>query len=152
MSNPAPLDQQWQAFLSEPHVAMFSVASDDDRPPHTVPLFYHYEPYGNITFFTGTQGRTARKTRLIEIAGKVSLCVQKEDFPYKYVTVEGTAIGIDRPPTEDQLLAIARRYMPEDAAREFVHGELNDPKSRILVFTIRPDRWLTSSFAEGDGG
>jgi len=151
MSDPATLDQKWQAFLAEPHVAVLSVASDDDRPPHTVPLFYHYEPNGNVTFFTGTQGRTARKTRLIENAGKVSMCVQKEDFPYKYVTVQGTLLKIDKPPAVEQMLAIARRYMPEDDALEFVHGELNDPKSKLVVFTIRPDRWLTSSFAEDDG-
>lgn len=152
MSSPAPLGHEWQAFLAEPHIAVLSVASDDDRPPHTVPLFYHYQPNGNVTFFTGTQGRTARKTRLIERAGRVSLCVQKEDFPYKYVTVEGTLLKIDRPPTADQVIAIARRYMPEADAEGFAQGELDDPNSRIIVFTIRPDRWLTSSFGEDDAG
>ena len=102
-------EQQQQAFLAEPHVGVLSVASDDGRPPLTVPLWYGYEPGGNLTFFTGTQGRKARKTGLIRRAGVLSLCVQRAEFPYKYVTVEGTVIQTDQPPTADGLLAVVRR-------------------------------------------
>src|ERR671917_158158 len=113
-------EHERQEFLSELHVAVLSVASDNDRPPLTVPVWYGYEPGGNVTFFTGTQGRKARKTRLIEKAGVLSLSVQREEFPYRYVTVEGTVVGADRPPSADQMLAITRRYLPEEAARGFV--------------------------------
>ena len=92
-------DDERDAFLAEPHIAVLSVASDDGRPPHTVPLFYGYEPGGNITFYTQTHGRIARKTRLIEAAGAVTLNMQKPSYPYRYVTVEGTVVGTDRPPT-----------------------------------------------------
>ena len=44
-----------EAFLTEPRVGVLSVASDDDRrPPLTVPIWYDYQPGGNITFITGT--------------------------------------------------------------------------------------------------
>lgn len=89
-------DQERQEFLTETHVGVRSVASDDDRPPLTVPVWYGYEPGGDVSFFTGTQGRKARKTGLIEKASVLSLTVQREEFPYKYITVEGAVIQTDR--------------------------------------------------------
>jgi nitroimidazol reductase NimA-like FMN-containing flavoprotein (pyridoxamine 5'-phosphate oxidase superfamily) len=142
-------EQQRQAFLAAPHVGVLSVASGGDRPPLSVPVWYHYEPGGNVTFFTGTQGRKARKTDLIERAGVVSLCVQRETFPYKYVTIEGTVIGADRPPSAEGALAIVRRYIPEEQAQGFVAAELARPSGTFVLFTIRPDRWLAFDFGEG---
>jgi nitroimidazol reductase NimA-like FMN-containing flavoprotein (pyridoxamine 5'-phosphate oxidase superfamily) len=142
-------EQQRQAFLAEPHIGVLSVASGGDRPPLSVPVWYHYEPGGNVTFFTGTQGRKARKTDLIERAGSVSLCVQRETFPYKYVTIEGTVIGADRPPSAERALAIVRRYIPEEQAQGFVAAELARPSGTFVLFTVRPDRWLAFDFGEG---
>jgi nitroimidazol reductase NimA-like FMN-containing flavoprotein (pyridoxamine 5'-phosphate oxidase superfamily) len=144
-------EQERQEFLAEPHVGVLSVASDSDRPPLTVPVFYGYQPGGNLTIFTGTQGRKARKTRLIQKAGVLSLSVQREEFPYKYVTVEGTVVRTDKPPSAEQLLAIVRRYMPEEQAQGFVKAELEFPVSELVLFTIRPDRWLTFDFADQAG-
>jgi uncharacterized protein len=111
---------------------MLSVASDDDRPPMTAPVWYGYRPGDNISFFTGTQGRKARKTRLIQKAGVLSLSVQSEEFPYKYVTVEGIIIQEDRPPPAEQMLAVARRYLPEAAAQRFVKAELENPGPELV--------------------
>jgi len=109
-------EQERQEFLAEPHVGVLSVASGGDRPPHTTPVWYAYWPGGDLTFFTGTQGRKSRKAGLIRKAGVLSLTVQREEFPYRYVTVEGTVVGADRPPSAEQVLTIARRYLPEEAA------------------------------------
>lgn len=144
-------EQERQEFLAEPHIGVLSVASDSDRPPLTVPLWYAYRPGGNLSFFTGTQGRKARKTKLIQNAGVLSLSVQHEEFPYRYVTVEGTVIQIDRPPSAEQMLAIVRRYLPEEAAQGFVTAELEHPGTELVLFTIRPDRWLTADFTDEAG-
>jgi hypothetical protein len=144
-------EKERQEFLAEPHVGMLSVASDSDRPPLTVPVWYGYQPGGNITFFTGTQGRKARKTKLIQKAGVLSLSVQREEFPYRYVTVEGTVVGTDRPPTAGQMLAVAGRYLPEEAARGFVEAELENPGPGLVLFTVRPDRWLSADFSDQVG-
>jgi nitroimidazol reductase NimA-like FMN-containing flavoprotein (pyridoxamine 5'-phosphate oxidase superfamily) len=143
-------EKERQEFLAEPRVGVLSVASDDGRPPLTVPVWYGYRPGGNLSFFTGTQGRKARKTRLIEKAGVLSLSVQHAEFPYRYVTVEGTVVRTDRPPSAEQMLGVARRYLSEEAAREFVKAELEHPSSELVLFTVRPDRWLTADFAEED--
>jgi len=149
---PRPLtEKERQDFLAAPHVAVLSVASDTDRPPLAVPVWYGYQPGGTITFFTGTQGRTARKTRLIQKAGVLSLSVQRAEIPYKYVTVEGAVVQTDQPPSAAQMLAIARRYLPEVAAQGFVQSELARPGSALVLFTIRPDRWLTADFSDEAG-
>ena len=88
--------------------------------------------------------------RCIETAGVLSLSVQCEEFPYKYVTVEGTVVRSDRPPSAEQMLAIAGRYRPEDAAQGFVEAELGYSEPGPVHFTVRPDRWLTFSFAKED--
>ncbi len=144
-------ERERQEFLAGPHVAVLSVADDGGRLPHATPVWYAYEPGGTVTFFTGTQGRRSRKAGLVERAGAVSLTVQKEAFPYGYVTIAGPVIGADRPPSAEQALAVARRYIPEEQARGFVKAELENPSGEFVLFTIRPDRWLTFDFADEAG-
>jgi hypothetical protein len=82
----------------------------------------------------------------------VSLTVQREEFPYGYVTVEGTVVAIDRPPYAEQALAIAGRHMPEEQARGFVEAEIAHPAGEFVLFTVRPDRWISFDFSEESGG
>ncbi|MCT2588036.1 pyridoxamine 5'-phosphate oxidase family protein [Actinophytocola gossypii] len=130
-------------FLAQPHIGVLSVPSDDGRPPLTVPVWYGYEPGGNLTFFTGTGGRRARKTRLLERAGKLSFCVQDPRPPYRYVTVECTLVGTDREPPVADVAAIAGRYLPEPDANAFAKAEAGRPSGTFVLFTARPDRWLS---------
>src|SRR5215203_6265878 len=130
-------EKERQEFLAEPRIAVLSVARGGDS----------YEPGGSITFFTGTQGRKSRKAALVETTGVLSLTVQREQFPYKYVTVEGSVVGSSSSPSAEQMLAIVGRYLPEEAARGFVEAELGHPGPGPVLFTVRPDRWLTFDFA-----
>ncbi len=141
-------ESERQDFLAEPHVAVLSVASEGDRPPHTTPVWYAFQPGGDVTFFTGTQGRRSRKAALVARAGVLSLTVQQEAFPYKYVTVEGAVVRTDRPPSAEQIVAVVRRYLPEAQALGFAASELANPASELVLFTIRPDRWLSFDFGE----
>lgn len=140
--------EERETFLAEPHIAVLSVASEDDRPPLTVPTWYHYRPGGVITFFTGTQGRQARKTRLLEATGRLSFCVQQPTFPYRYVTVEGTVVGADRAPSTEAVVTIIGRYLPEPDALAFARSETDQPSGAFVLFTVRPDRWLSTDFSD----
>lgn len=140
-------EDERQEFLAAPHIAVLSVAAGDHRPPLAVPIWYHYAPGGDVTFFTGTQGRRARKTALIRRAGAVSLTVQQEEFPWKYVTVEASLVAVDQPPTHEQMLPIAGRYLPGQTAQQMVDGELTEPSPELTLFTVHPDRWITFDFA-----
>jgi len=135
-----------EQFLAEARVGVLGIAADD-RPPLTVPVWYHYRPGGDVTFFTGTGGIQARKTRLLEQAGAFSLNVQHPEPPYRYVTVECTVVDADRAPTADAVAAITGRYLPADMARGMAEAETADPDSPFVLFTGRPQRWLSSDFS-----
>jgi hypothetical protein len=140
-----------EQFLARPQVGVLSVADlDGERAPLTVPVWYAYQPGGELTFFTGTQGRAARKTRLLERAGKLSFCVQQPEYPYKYVTAECTVVKADRAPAAEQVLAVVGRYLPQEAAEGFTAAELSNPAGTFVLFTARPDRWLSFDFADDD--
>jgi hypothetical protein len=135
-----------EAFLAEPRVAVLSVAGAGGRPPHSTPTFYAYEPGGDVTFFTSTERRSARKVPLIDDAGAVTLNVQQPEFPYRYVSVECRIVAAGRPDA-DQVRAIASRYLPPDAAAGMAAGETSDPEATIVLLTVRPERWLTADFS-----
>jgi uncharacterized protein len=132
-----------QEFLAGKHVAVLSVAASDGRPPASVPIWYDYAPGGNILINTGA---SSRKSRLIEQAGAVTLVVQREEQPYQYVVVEGTVVETTTPTPLEVRETIAIRYLGEELGRAFV-GSLENQAS--VLFTVRPDRWLTADFSDG---
>jgi uncharacterized protein len=130
-----------QRFLADKHVAVLSVGATDGRPPASVPIWYDYVPGGNIRINTGA---SARKSRLIELAGAVTLVVQREEPPYQYVVVEGTVVETTTPTPLEVREAVAIRYLGEEGGRAFVRSLEG---SESVLFTIRPDRWLTADFS-----
>ena len=134
-------ETQRQEFLAAKHVAVLSVADTDGRPPASVPIWYDYVPGGDIRVNTGA---SSRKAQLIEQAGAVTLVVQHEDPPYQYVVVEGTVVETTKPTPVDVREEIAIRYLGEEGGRAFVQSMDNQT---TVLFTIRPDRWLTADFS-----
>lgn len=132
---------QREEFLAALHVGVLSVAADDGRPPASVPIWYDYQPGGNIRVNTGS---SSRKAKLIERAGVVTLVVQREEPPYQYVVVEGTVVETTKPTPLDVREEIAIRYLGEEGGRAFVKS-LEGQES--VLFTIRPDRWITADFS-----
>ena len=148
---PRPLtEQEREDFLAERHVAVLSLPSDNERPPLAFPVWYGYRPGGEITYYTHRSEPRSRKLRLLHEGSVVSLCVQREELPYKYVTVEGTVIAENDSPTAEQMLAIVRRYLSADDAQVFLESEMKSVATLVL-FTIRPDRWAGLDFGEDAG-
>lgn len=139
---PKPLTEtERQQFLADKHIAVLSVAATDGRPPASVPIWYDYTPGGDILVNTGA-GR--RKANLIEQAGAVTLVVQREELPYQYVIVEGTVVNAATPAPLQQREAIAVRYLGQEGGRAFA---ANMDGASSVLFTIRPDRWLTADYS-----
>ena len=130
-----------QEFLAAKHVAVLSVAAEG-RPPASVPMWYDYTPGGDIRINTGAG---ARKSRLIEQAGAVTLVVQNEEPPYQYVVVEGTVVNTTTPTPLEVREAIAIRYLGEEGGRAFVKTLEGNTS---VLFTVRPDRWITADFSD----
>ncbi|GFG95001.1 pyridoxamine 5'-phosphate oxidase family protein [Mycobacterium timonense] len=129
-----------QEFLAAKRVGVLSVDAIDGRPPASVPIWYDYTPGGDVRIMTGA---SSRKARLIERAGVVTLVVQREEPPYQYVVVEGTVVETTNPAPADLQEAIAIRYLGEEGGRAFVRSMEGVEE---VLFTIRPDRWLSADF------
>ena len=134
--------EERQAFLAGVHVGVLSVAGGDGRAPLQVPIWYLYEPGGEVRFITGA--RTA-KMSLLDEAGRASLCVQTEDPPYQYVTIEGPVVATEPIRPEDRR-AVAHRYLGAERGEAWLAA--TDSSGSVLV-RVRPERWATADFGKG---
>ena len=140
MSTLAMSRAEREAFLAETHIGIISVA-EPGRGPLTLPIWYRYEPGGAAHFATGAH---SRKARLIEQAGRISLCVQSETPPYQYVSIEGPArIGTADPERDGRQIAI--RYLGQLMGERYYAMLAASPEPTILV-TITPERWYAVDY------
>ena len=134
-----------EAFLAETRVAVVSIA-DTGRGPLTVPVWHIYEPGGDLRFVTGGE---SRKARLIRAAGRMSVCVQEETPPYRYVSVEGP-VTIDRPDYERDIRPTALRYLGAQMGEMYLQATAAERDGAILV-RLRPERWLSVDYRKWGG-
>lgn len=135
-----------ETFLTERHVAILAIeAGQDGRSPLAVPVWYQYEPGGLVSFITGA---SSRKGRLLDTAGRATLCAQDEHMPYRYVSVEGPIVDTEHPADPAERRRLAQRYLGRalgDAYIEATRGRAADMK----VFRLSPEHWLTENQANG---
>jgi hypothetical protein len=129
-----------EAFLAETHVATISIAQEG-RGPLVVPVWYDYEPGGDVRVVTGGD---SRKVGLLRRAGRLTLCAQTESMPYKYVTVEGP-VSFDRPDFERDVRAVALRYLGEKMGEAYLAMTEEQHRTAILL-RLRPERWSSADF------
>src|SRR5690348_6557227 len=98
--------EERETFLGELHVGVISIP-EEGRGPLTVPVWYSYKA-GEVRISTG---RVSRKAKLLNLDVRVSLCVQDEAPPYRYVSVEGLVIGMEPVDLERDLRPLAHRYL-----------------------------------------
>lgn len=137
--------QERERFLADLHVGIISIP-EDGRGPLTVPVWYAYEPGGELRVVTG---RASRKGRLLGQARRFSLCAQTETPPYKYVSVEGPIVAIEKADVERDLRLLAHRYLGAAAGDAYLAATREEHTDNVLV-RMRPERWLTVDFAKGD--
>ena len=130
-----------EQFLAGVHVGVLSVASVDGGGPLAVPVWYSYQPGGTVNVITGD---STRKAAAIRAAGRLSLCAQDEQPPYKYVTVEGPVVAVEEA-SHDERLNLARRYLGRDGGDAYVSAV---PTSGQVVFRMTPERWLTVDYSK----
>jgi len=128
-----------EQFLAEVHVGVVSIARKD-KGPLTVPIWYDYAPGGDVWMITG---KTSIKGKLISKRNRISLCVQSETAPYKYVSIEGPiktrAVG------EGDLLHMAIRYLGEKQGKAYAEGSAGEDS---FVVSITPASWLTVDYSK----
>lgn len=128
-----------ESFLADLHVGVLAIPTGG--APLTAPIWYGYEPGGDIWVLLGPD---SRKGRLLSEGLKVTLVAQQEALPYAYVSVEGTVTAIT-PQADGETLQLATRYLGEEMGKGYAEANAAGESVRV---TIRPDRWLTVDYAK----
>jgi hypothetical protein len=133
-----------QAFLALPWVGVLSIA-DPGRGPLSVPVWYLYEPGGELRIWTG---RKTRKAALLQSAGRISLCVQDPKSPYRYVTVEGP-YRLGPVDFEREVRPLAYRYLGSQRGEAYL-GSLGGPAGVAgdLLVCLKPEHWLSVDYTK----
>jgi nitroimidazol reductase NimA-like FMN-containing flavoprotein (pyridoxamine 5'-phosphate oxidase superfamily) len=137
-----------EAFLADLHVGILSV-TEEGRGPLTVPIWYSYEPGGEVRIVTD---ENSRKGRLLRQAGRFSLCVQTETPPYKYVTVEGPVLAVESADLERDVRPMAHRYLGKEIGDQYVEATSAERATMNSVLVrMKPARWNTVDYAKQYG-
>ena len=131
------------AFLAEVHVGVLTVSAGEGRGPLATPVWYSYQPGGQVSMTTGAD---SRKARAIAAAGRFSLCAQDETWPYKYVTVEGPAVI--EPFELAEAASIARRYLGAEAGDAWIDANADGDN---VAIRMTPEYWQTADFGKAGG-
>ncbi len=133
-----------EAFLAGVRVGVLSIA-EPGRGPLMAPMWYGYQPGGELWFITDAG---SRKGRLLRQAERLSLCVQTETKPYQYVSVEGPVTSVEPCDVERDPQAMARRYLGDEAGERYLATTGGAAaRANHLKVTMRPARWLTADYA-----
>ena len=128
-----------EVFLAGLHVGILAL-NEPGRGPLAVPVWYDYEPGGELWFVTGKDSRNAR---LAKVGTRASLCAQTETAPYQYVTVEGPVTSVAAPQGELEPMAV--RYLGEDMGKAYA---ANSGGESSVVIHIQPERWLAEDYSK----
>jgi PPOX class probable F420-dependent enzyme len=138
-----------EAFLAGVHVGVLSIA-EEGRGPLTVPIWYGYEPGGELRLVTE---RGSRKGRLLTRAKRVSLCVQTETPPYQYVSVEGPLVALEDAEVERDVRPLARRYLGRELGDRYVEATGGtEARGGSVLVRVRPERWLSVDYRKQFAG
>src|SRR5262249_6239725 len=111
--------------------------------PLAVPVWYRYEPGGDVRIVTGGG---SREVRLLLAPGRMTLCAQEESPPYRYLTLEGP-ITIARPDFEAHIRGVAIRYLGERMGEQYLRATAAENEAAVLI-SLRPERWLSADFSK----
>jgi hypothetical protein len=144
MPKPSMTQAEREVFLNQPLVAVISIP-EPGRGPLTVPVWFYYEPAGDVCIWTGSN---SRKGQLLRNATRISICIQEPNPPYKYISIEGP-ISIEPAQFERDVRPMALRYFGLDVGEEYLTsiGGSAGVVGDILV-RLHPERWLTVDYSK----
>lgn len=144
MSATAMTIEEREAFLAKPWIAVIAIAGPG-RGPLAVPVWYSYAPGGDLCIWTGSKTDKARR---LQAAGRISVCVQDPQPPYRYVSVEGP-YSIEPVQFERDVRPMALRYFGPEMGEKYLAsiGGAAGVAEDILV-RLRPERWLTVDYSK----
>ena len=136
-------EERLEAFMREPNIAVLSTVGLDGRP-HQAPVWHLWED-GISYVFTR---RRSRKWRNLLGNSEVSLCIDRNDVPYAYVLVQGTAAESDRS-LHEAVRKMANIYYEPDRAAEMA-DRYRDGDPEIVLVAITPESVISWEQPESD--
>jgi hypothetical protein len=136
-----PADER-ERFLADVHVGIVAHAtSPHGAPPLASPVWYSYEPGGDVVFVTAANSLKALHLANLETA---TFLVQDEEPPQRFVGVSGpVTVAAGATPTVRR--TIARRYLPEDAVDGFL---AMTPADALVTVSLTPTTWWSTDFGK----
>jgi PPOX class probable F420-dependent enzyme len=131
-----------ESFVAGTHVGVFCVA-EEGRGPIATPVWYAYEPGGDVVLVTG---ETTRKVPHLRKTGRATLCVQDERPPFRYVTIEGP-VRIEKTATEPIVRAEALRYVGRARAEVYLRKSAGERAGEVVI-RLTPKRWFSADYGE----
>jgi nitroimidazol reductase NimA-like FMN-containing flavoprotein (pyridoxamine 5'-phosphate oxidase superfamily) len=131
-----------ERFLADLHVGVISIAQSG-HGPLTIPIWYGYTSGGEVYIMTA---KASRKARLLQRGDRISLCVQAEQRPYQYVSVEGPITSIEPVDVERDARPLYHRYLGIEAGDAHIARVAQSISGSEIVVRMRPERWLTGDY------
>ena len=131
--------EEWRRFLLERPRTAKAASTRADKRPHITPVWFDLD--GDDLIFN--TWHASAKARDLRRDPRISLCVDDDQPPFSFVTIEGTAT-LSEDPAELRLWAgrIGARYMGRDQAEAF--AERNGVPGELLV-RVTPTRVVAQS-------
>ena len=126
-------DAEVEEFLAEPGHLLRVATVDVDGMPRNVPIWYIVDQ-GRIVF--------TPRVHSVFLANllrdpRVGLTIDEDALPYRKVTVQGNAELLYAPGADDEwrdlYRAIACRYIPVEAAENYVTNTIDQPRALLGV-------------------
>ena len=138
-------NEERETFLADVRIGILSI-EEGGRGPLAVPVWYDYEAGGDLWFVTD---RDSKKGRLLAEGQRISLCVQTETPPYKYVSVEGPISEISAADVETVTRPMARRYLGLEGGDAYIESTGgSEERGSSIVVRVAPSRWLTVDYTK----
>jgi PPOX class probable F420-dependent enzyme len=119
---------EWRAFVSDGTRTGKLATTRKDGRPHVVPVWFALDG-DDIVFTTAVNSVKAHALRR---TGQACLCVDDQQPPYSFVTIEGNAtLGEDLDQVRQVATRVGARYMGADRAEEF--GQRNAVPEECVV-------------------
>jgi len=135
--------EEREAFLADQHIGVLAI-NEEGLGPSAAPIWYLYEPGGEIEF---SMSASSRKAELLQEGSRVTLVAQRESRPPAYVSVEGVVTGIGEASTPDFLERLYRRYLDEAEVQRRIAAR-GDAEIESVILRVRPERWRTTDYSK----
>lgn len=132
-----------ETFLAGLHVGVLAVSRAEGGAPIVAPIWYSYEPGGEIVMTTDS---ASVKVKALRTVGVASLCAQTEDAPYRYIVVEGPVRVVDGVDPSWRR-SLAHRYLGAELGD--VYTDLTaDSEASAVTIRLTPRRWRTLDYTK----